>query len=80
MNELEKLRVLLPHWIEHNQGHAEECSKWAALAGQENDANEVESNLQAAFTAMKEVTQHLEKALTAAGGAAEDAHHHHHHH
>jgi len=80
MNELEKLRVLLPHWIEHNRGHAEECNKWATLAGQENDAKEVELNLTAAFTAMEEVTRHLEKALSAAGGAADDKHSHHHHH
>ncbi len=81
MNELEKLRVLLPHWIEHNRGHAEECNKWATLAGQENGAKEVEANLKAAVTAMEEVSKYLEKALTAAGGAAtDDTHGHHHHH
>jgi len=83
MNELEKLRVLLPHWIEHNRGHAEECNKWATLAGQERNAKEVKSNLNAAFTAMEEVNKYLEKALTAAGGAATNdthGHHHHHHH
>ena len=81
MNELEKLRVLLPHWIEHNRGHAEECNKWATLAGQENDAEEVASSLNAAFAAMEDVSKYLEKALTAAGGAATydtDSHHHHH--
>ena len=81
MNELEKLRVLLPHWIEHNRGHADECNKWAELAAQENDANEVETNLRAAYTAMEEVSSLLEKALAAAGGpASEGTHHHHHHH
>jgi hypothetical protein len=81
MNELEKLRVLLPHWIKHNRGHAEECNKWAVLAATEKNATEVASNLQAAFAAMEEVSMHLEKALAAAGGAAaESAHKHHHHH
>jgi hypothetical protein len=80
MNELEKLQVLLPHWIEHNRGHAEECKKWAALAGQESAAKDVESNLCAAFTAMEEVSKYLEKALAAAGGAATDNEHKHHHH
>lgn len=81
MNELEKLRVLLPHWIEHNRGHAEECSKWAVLAAEEKNAEEVASNLQAAFSAMEEVSTRLEKALAAAGGTAtESAHKHHHHH
>ncbi len=81
MNELEKLQVLLPHWIEHNRGHAEECNKWATLAGQESDAKEVESNLKAAFAAMEEVSRYLKKALAAAGGpVTDDGHGHHHHH
>jgi len=81
MNELEKLQVLLPHWIEHNRGHAEECNKWAALAAKENNAKDVASNLKAAFTAMEAVSTYLEQALTAAGGATtESTHKHHHHH
>jgi len=32
MEQLDKLRVLLPHWIEHNRGHAAECGKWSVLA------------------------------------------------
>lgn len=83
MKEMEKLQVLLPHWIEHNRGHAEECGKWAELAGQEEGATEVESNLKAALVAMAGVSKHLEKALEAAGGAndqGESSHHHHHHH
>jgi hypothetical protein len=76
MNELEKLQVLLPHWIEHNQGHAEECRKWAAEVGQ----GDVQSSLNAALEAMELVTQHLDKALAAAGGPKMDGGHHHHHH
>lgn len=82
MNQLEKLRVLLPHWIDHNEGHAEECRKWADQAGSE----EVQSSLNAALAAMDQVTKHLESALEAAGGAVEQdshshhGHHHHHHH
>ncbi|MFA4915249.1 MAG: hypothetical protein WC560_01080 [Syntrophales bacterium] len=29
MNELEKLKVLLPHWMEHNSEHAESYREWA---------------------------------------------------
>ena len=61
MNELEKLQVLLPHWIEHNQGHAEECRKWAATAGE----GDVQSSLNTALEATELVTQHLDKALAA---------------
>ena len=76
MNELEKLQVLLPHWIEHNQGHAEECQKWAGTVGQ----GDVQSSLNAAFETMELVTHHLDKALAAAGGPKKDGDHHHHHH
>jgi len=67
MNQLEKLQVLLPHWVEHNQGHAEECAKWADQVEQ----GDVQTNLKAAFAAMELVTKHLEEALAAAGGPAE---------
>lgn len=80
MNELEKLQVLLPHWIEHNRGHAEECAKWAELAGQESGTGEVASNLKEALAAMDVVSGHLEKALVAAGGAKSHGEHGHHHH
>ncbi len=81
MNHLEKLQVLLPHWIEHNSGHAEECRKWAALAAESEAAEEVSSHLAAALIGMENVGKHLERALAAAGGAikgGEGGHHHHH--
>ena len=80
MNELEKLQVLLPHWIEHNRGHAEECAKWAELAKQERGTEAVASNLKAALEAMDLVSGYLEKALAAAGGAKNHGEHGHHHH
>jgi hypothetical protein len=33
MDEIEKLRVLLPHWIEHNGEHAGEFREYAGRAG-----------------------------------------------
>lgn len=80
MNQLEKLQVLLPHWIEHNQGHAEECRKWTDELSQGGGVEEVQKNLKAAFLAMETVTNHLEKALGAAGGPKKDGHRGHHHH
>lgn len=83
MNQLEKLQVLLPHWIEHNRGHAEECQKWTDLIAENSEAAEdVRAHLCAAFLAMETVGDCLEKALAAAGGAKKEsgAPHHHHHH
>ena len=44
MNDLDKIRALLPHWIEHNAEHAAEFSQWAErieAAGQEEVAEEI---------------------------------------
>ena len=32
---IEKLRILLPHWIDHNNSHIEEFSKWKDVAADE---------------------------------------------
>jgi phage tail tape-measure protein len=78
LEHMEKLRVLLPHWIEHNRGHAEECGKWSALA---RDAGEVAvaEHIDAAIAAMMQAGELLDKALSAAGGDMPDHGHHHHH-
>jgi hypothetical protein len=80
MEQMDKLRVLLPHWMEHNRGHAEECGKWAAFAreaGEEGVADHIEK----AVAAMHEASALLEKAFSAAGGKmGAPGHHHHHHH
>lgn len=80
MNQLEKLQVLLPHWIEHNQGHADECRKWTDELGQDDAEAEVKAHLKAALEAMEIVSNSLGKALRAAGGPKLDGEHVHHHH
>lgn len=42
----DKLRALLPHWIEHNAEHAAEFRTWAEkarVAGQEEVAEEIDT-------------------------------------
>jgi len=44
-NDLIKLRVLLPHWIEHNEEHAASFERWVAKArelGREETAQRIE--------------------------------------
>jgi hypothetical protein len=44
MTDVQKLRVLLPHWIEHNAEHAAEFREWAErarAAGQEGPATDI---------------------------------------
>ncbi|MCK4451529.1 MAG: hypothetical protein KAW49_15435 [Anaerolineae bacterium] len=45
-DDLIKLRVLLPHWIEHNEEHAESFREWAGKAremGLEAVAKQIET-------------------------------------
>lgn len=49
LTEMEKLRVLLPHWIEHNVEHAASFRQWATKAkelGQEATAEQIEVAVQ----------------------------------
>jgi hypothetical protein len=66
--EKDKLRILLPHWIEHNA----EFREWAEKAG------EAKQNILDAAAQMEGANRALEAALEQMGGALEDEHHHHH--
>ena len=69
MNDIEKLRVMLPHWIDHNQGHGKEFAQWAEkLTG---DSPEVAQLLQTAVRSLQEAQVSLEEALKKAGGSLE---------
>lgn len=65
MHETEKLRVLIPHWITHNQEHANEFRTWA-----QNDTD-AQLELLSAADAIEQANQALEKALKKLGGALE---------
>jgi len=69
--EKDKLRILLPHWIEHNAGHLAEFREWAKKAG------EAKQNILDAAARMEGANRALEAALEQMGGAMEDEHHHH---
>lgn len=75
--ELEKLRILLPHWIEHSHSHQEEFEKWADTAKQEGEMTAA-SEIKKALTAMADADAALKKALESLGGQMEGHHHHHH--
>jgi len=62
MNELEKLHVLLPHWIEHHWEHASELRIWAErvqLAGRMDAAE----RLLAAAASLQQAGDHLSHLL-----------------
>lgn len=57
MNDIAKLRVLLPHWIEHNREHAREFRRWAERAGT------AEKHIVDAADLVEEANLHLQRAL-----------------
>ena len=62
MNEMKKLRLLIPHWIEHNDEHAEEFLRWVEHAG------EASPDMLAAVAAVAQVNRALTVALDKLGG------------
>jgi hypothetical protein len=65
MNDKDKLRVLIPHWIEHNQEHAAEFRGWADRAG------ESAPELLAAADIVIQANASLDAALEKLGGPLE---------
>jgi hypothetical protein len=70
MKEMDKLRILIPHWIEHNEDHANEFRKWA------NQAGEAAADILTAADQMVQVNKILEAALVKMGGPLEYHHEH----
>ena len=80
MENVEKLRVLLQHWIDHNKSHAEEFSKWEKIMIEDAEGN-IAAHISEAVKAVEKVNEQLTKALSEAGGPKEvggEGHHHHH--
>ncbi len=78
-NTIEKLRVLLPHWIEHNNNHIAEFRKWEGKAKKES-GEEVAQLLDKAISDMEVAGKSLSDALEKVGGPLEGGAGHHHHH
>lgn len=78
MENKEKLRVLLQHWIDHNEGHRDEFDKWLTVIKAEGH-REIADSLAGAIAQMAGVSKTLRQTLELAGGQKETAPHQHHH-
>ena len=78
MDNTDKLRVLLQHWIEHNGGHVSEFEKWQQIMSEEGD-QKVATAIGEAIVQMDKVSQILSDILDDCGGPKDHGHHHHHH-
>ncbi len=82
MNDQEKLRFLLSHWINHNGEHAAEYHKWIDIA-EEFGQKDAVLELKEAIKQMDSVNHHLLAAQELLGGPIKDDsgdHSHPHHH
>lgn len=80
MNEIDKFRVLLPHWIEHNKNHEEEFNKWLSIISL-NGESEIASLLEKAVLPLQNIdtvlSQISDKICTLKGETSKGHTHHH---
>ncbi len=79
-DDLVRLQALLPHWIAHNEEHAQSFREWAQRARQAGDPHLAE-HIEAAARKMEMANVDLSAALEHMGGDATLAavgHHHDH--
>jgi len=62
MDEIQKLSIVIEHWIEHHQSHMGEYRKWAQRAGGLG-LERVKSGIEEAIETLSQSNKHLEKAL-----------------
>ena len=80
MNEIDKFRILLPHWIEHNKNHEEEFNKWLAIINIEGET-EIASLLEKAVLSLQSIDTVLSQISDKIGASTgDDSHGHTHHH
>ena len=76
-SEIEKLQVLISHWLEHNASHGREYANWGEVAEKAGHRDAAE-HIGRAVALLAEADRALQEALKAVGGtAAGHAHHHH---
>ena len=79
MDDKERLKIVLKHLIEHNEGHKEDYKRWIELA-KTNGLEHVAALISDAGTYMDKASDALTKALDLLGGASESGHGHSHPH
>jgi hypothetical protein len=61
-DDVAKLKILLSHWVEHNEEHAEEFTEWA-LKARANGKSPVHDHMMKAVQQMKGANESLLAAL-----------------
>jgi hypothetical protein len=64
MDDVQKLSVMIEHWLEHNKTHLGEYRKWSQRAA-ELGLEQVKTEIENAIEMISRSDSYLEKALTA---------------
>ena len=76
-SKIEKLRLLLTHWLQHNEDHGKEYAKWAAVAREAGESSAAEC-IEQAVELLAKADRAFENALTSVGGPGKGHQHHQH--
>ena len=76
-SDIEKLQMLITHWLQHNADHGREYAKWAKVARQAGHVTTAE-DIEQAVELLARADKAFEKALASLGGPSKEHHHHHH--
>jgi fructose-bisphosphate aldolase class 1 len=77
--DIEKLQMLITHWLQHNESHGKEYAKWAAVARQAGHSSAAEC-IEQAVDLLAKADKAFVRALESVGGPSSKGHQHHHHH
>lgn len=75
--DIEKLQLLITHWLQHNEDHGKEYAKWAAVA-REAGHSTAAASIEQAVALLAQVDRAFEKALASVGGPGKGHQHQHH--
>ena len=77
-SDVEKLQMLISHWLNHNVDHGSEYGKWAEVARQAGYVSTAEF-IEEAVELLAKADKAFEKALESVGGSGKELHHQHPH-
>lgn len=78
-SDIEKLQMLLTHWLQHNKGHTAEYAKWVEVARRSGHSAAADY-IEQALDQLAKADRAFAKALESVGPPSRGQEHQHHHH
>jgi len=77
-SDIEKLQMLITHWLQHNESHGREYSKWVEVARKAGLSSTAEY-IEMAVDLLAKADKAFKIALESVGGPSKGHQHHHDH-